>query len=179
MEGNEDSKDVVKHYCTAGCFEYKYVLILIFIGLFGIAFLAWYVGPGSNIVKNKFNEIRGVTKTNLQEPAFVSPDDVFGRDPDILSMSSDPGIGQYFTHPDTGMAIYKVTGVCEDDCLSDWSPYTSDEVVRIGNIFTIEREDTGQHQYTWKGVPLYTYNDDSLGTFSGEGVDGIWSIVRP
>lgn len=75
------------------------------------------------------------------------------------------------------------TGVsnCNGSCATTWPPYTSGATAQgtfPTNISVITRAD-GTKQFAWKGMPLYYYSGDSkAGDMNGDGVGGIWHIVK-
>lgn len=72
------------------------------------------------------------------------------------------------------------TSNCSGKCLEVWPSYTA----QAGNgnfpenISVIKRGD-GTLQYAWKGMPLYYYQKDKdSGDAYGDGVGGVWSVVK-
>ena len=86
-----------------------------------------------------------------------------------------------------GMTLYTfdkdTSGVsnCTGKCLTVWPVYTSGTTAQgtfPTNISVITRAD-GSKQFAWKGMPLYYYaNDQKAGDMTGDGVGGIWHIVK-
>jgi predicted lipoprotein with Yx(FWY)xxD motif len=76
--------------------------------------------------------------------------------------------------------------VCTDSfCLSLWTPLVVRDGARphgtVGHLGTIKRPD-GRRQVTYRGRPLYTFNDDRRrGQVNGEGFRdvGVWHAVVP
>ena len=156
---------------TGGHSEFELVFVLILIGLLGIGFLAWYVGSGGFDLH-----------WNAKGPAGFaqSADDVSGRDPNVISLRSDASVGKYLVSAESQKALYVYDGEdCVDACLFNFTPYIANKPVDQGNLFTVERSDTGAFQYTWKGRPLYTYAFDTEGSVLGDGADGLWHLARP
>lgn len=103
-------------------------------------------------------------------------------------LESEP-LGEYLADS-KGMALYYFKNDksgksnCMGDCLKKWPPFMeSDFAVPKGfeeNDFgTIQREDTGEEQVTYKGFPLYYFaNDKAAGDVNGEGVKNVWYIVN-
>ncbi len=95
--------------------------------------------------------------------------------------------GQYLTDI-AGNTLYTfdkdVTGVsnCIGQCLAIWPVYISgaaSEKTLPANISVISRKD-GAKQFAWKGRPLYYYvQDKKPGEINGDGVGGVWHIVKP
>lgn len=85
-----------------------------------------------------------------------------------------------------GMTLYTyakdTSGVsnCTGQCLANWPAYvaTSQGNNLPANISVIQRAD-GTLQYAWKGMPLYYYvKDGDAGDAYGDGVGGVWSVVK-
>jgi predicted lipoprotein with Yx(FWY)xxD motif len=92
-----------------------------------------------------------------------------------------------------GMTVYtfdkdKVgTTTCYGDCAVKWPPYlvgAEDNVNQLkagvtGKADTIIRADGGI-QMTYNGLPLYFYvSDTASGDVKGDGVGGVWHVVKP
>ena len=94
--------------------------------------------------------------------------------------------GKYLTDFQ-GMTLYtfdkdtKGVSNCSGPCLTAWPIYTSGataEKILPLNISVITRSD-GSKQFAWKGMPLYYYaQDQKAGDITGDGVGGIWHIVK-
>lgn len=71
---------------------------------------------------------------------------------------------------------------CYGGCAVAWPPYISSATVEKtlpANISVITRTD-GTKQFAWKGWPLYYYaTDQKPGDITGDGVGGVWHIVKP
>jgi predicted lipoprotein with Yx(FWY)xxD motif len=103
----------------------------------------------------------------------------------VVITKSNSTAGSYLANP-SNMALYTIgsgtTGVsnCSASCLSAWPPYI-DTGATTGlptNISTIKRADNSDIQYTYKGMPLYTFTSDTTGQVSGNGVSG-FSVAKP
>jgi predicted lipoprotein with Yx(FWY)xxD motif len=100
-------------------------------------------------------------------------------------------LGEYLTDG-AGMVLYVYTNdtgaesTCYDQCAALWPPLVTDtEDVAVGGAAdaaltgTTERTD-GTVQVTYKGHPLYYYGeDDEPGEAGGQGVNGVWFVVKP
>lgn len=105
----------------------------------------------------------------------------------IYLTKTDPAKGTYLTDFQ-GMTLYTfdkdTTGVstCYNGCAATWSPYTSGATAQSQfpvDITVITRTDNSK-QFAWKGKPLYYYaSDQKAGDIMGDGVGGIWHIVKP
>ncbi len=111
---------------------------------------------------------------------MVPPDNIY-------LTKTDASKGQYLTDFQ-GMTLYTfdkdTTGVsnCSGQCLVAWPVYTSGATAQKTfptNISVITRSD-GSKQFAWKGMPLYYYAKDAkMGDITGDGVGGVWHIVKP
>ena len=93
----------------------------------------------------------------------------------------------------TGMTLYSYakdsagTSTCYAQCATNWPPYVFPASMQLNIEYgvssaeagTITRAD-GSTQVTYKGLPLYFYaGDTSSGDTNGQGVGGVWSVVKP
>jgi predicted lipoprotein with Yx(FWY)xxD motif len=94
--------------------------------------------------------------------------------------------GKVMAASKTGMTLYTFrkdeAGVsnCYDDCAVKWPPFTAAaEAQPEGDLGIIDRSD-GTRQWTLKGMPLYFWASDAAkGDATGDGVGGVWDVVRP
>lgn len=91
-----------------------------------------------------------------------------------------------------GMTAYYYTpdkagsgkSVCTGECLAAWPPITTTAAAPkatgvTGTVGTITRSD-GSKQLTVNGRPVYLFaQDDKPGDVKGQGVGGIWFVLRP
>lgn len=106
---------------------------------------------------------------------------------DIIMTKTDPKKGDYLTDA-KGMTLYifdkDKTGVsnCSSSCATTWPPFivgATTPSTMPANITTIKRSD-GTMQYAYKGMPLYYYaKDTKVGDILGDGIGGIWHLVKP
>jgi predicted lipoprotein with Yx(FWY)xxD motif len=103
----------------------------------------------------------------------------------VLTTKTDSKVGQYLANS-SGMALYTYGGdssgvsTCTGSCLANWPAY-QDTGATMGlptGVSTIKRTDNGQTQYTYNGMPLYTFAGDSSGNVTGNGVDN-FSLAMP
>jgi len=103
----------------------------------------------------------------------------------ILSTKTDSKLGQYLTdsngHP---LYIYggDSNGVsnCTGSCISLWPAY-QDSGATTGlpaGIGTIKRTDNGETQFTYNGMPLYTFTSDSNNQVTGNGTAN-FTVAKP
>jgi len=74
---------------------------------------------------------------------------------------------------------------CYDDCATAWPPLLTEgdpapgEGLTAGDFATAERTDGGT-QVTFKGWPLYSFqNDAAAGDTNGQGLNDVWFVVAP
>jgi len=98
------------------------------------------------------------------------------------------GIGKYLTDTE-GKALYQFkkdspgTSACTGPCLEKWPIYYRETVAAPKGIKedfgTITRED-GKKQTTFRGYPLYYWNNDKkTGETTGQGVNSVWYVINP
>jgi predicted lipoprotein with Yx(FWY)xxD motif len=104
----------------------------------------------------------------------------------VLKTKTSASLGQYLT-TSGGKALYTYSGDssgvsnCTGSCLSAWPAYqaTSSSAASLPKgVSTIKRTDNGQTQFTYNGMPLYTFASDGQGQVTGNGVSG-FSIATP
>ena len=103
----------------------------------------------------------------------------------VLITKTASGIGQYLAEPDgTPLYTYNAdsSGVsnCTGSCLAAWPAY-QDKGSTTGlpaGVGTLKRTDNGEVQYTYNGMPLYTFVSDSNGQVTGDGVQN-FKVARP
>jgi predicted lipoprotein with Yx(FWY)xxD motif len=113
--------------------------------------------------------------------------------PATVTVGGNEELGRFLTD-NMGMTLYIFTndeeGVsnCTDGCLENWPALTvaTEDALTAGigveadMLGTIEREDTGELQVTWDGMPLYYFvRDEAAGDATGEGVNDVWFVVEP
>lgn len=103
----------------------------------------------------------------------------------VLVTKTDANLGQYLADAN-GQALYTyggdTSGVsnCTGSCLANWPAYiaSSSTTSLPAGVSTIKRSDNGKMQYTYNGMPLYTFVGDSAGQVTGNGVSD-FSIAKP
>lgn len=133
------------------------------------------------------------TSDSAQATTNMNPN---GRDysPGNLLLGTDvkAGLGTYLI-ASNGMTLYRYTkdtkGVsnCTGQCAVNWPPYALPSGNFLGNlqagvngdVGSLKRAD-GSMQVTYDGQPLYFYaKDTASGSTTGEGVGGVWFVVKP
>jgi predicted lipoprotein with Yx(FWY)xxD motif len=108
-----------------------------------------------------------------------------------LGQNSDAKLGNYVIGYN-GMTLYTYapdtdgTSHCTGACATAWPPYvvtSTDNLVAesplSGTVGTLARAD-GTQQVTYNGHPLYFYAKDAQsGDTTGQGVGGVWFVVKP
>jgi predicted lipoprotein with Yx(FWY)xxD motif len=109
-----------------------------------------------------------------------------------LLIAHDDTLGDYFTDAD-GRTVYLFTkdsaiytSACTGDCLANWPPVPSTAGGRLslpdgglGELATMNGND-GNPQLAYNGIPLYYFaGDTEAGQTNGQGVGGVWWVVKP
>lgn len=104
----------------------------------------------------------------------------------LLMTKNDPAKGDYLT--DTkGMTLYifdkdtKGVSNCSAACLKAWPPYSGASApATLPTDVTVIKATDGKLMYAYKGMSLYYYaNDSKSGDTTGDGVGGVWHLVKP
>jgi predicted lipoprotein with Yx(FWY)xxD motif len=134
------------------------------------------VGSYALLHKSKSSTTSSTSSTSPTAPAVNNS---------VLFTKSTQGFPQYLTDK-AGNTLYTdgsgQTGVsnCSGSCLASWPPY-QDKGSTTGlptNVSTIKRSDNAETQYTYKGMPLYTFTSDSPGQVTGDGVSN-FQVAKP
>ncbi len=103
---------------------------------------------------------------------------------DQLGMIRDTRIGAVLTDA-AGMTLYTYDkdeagkSHCTGVCAVAWPPVTAPEGATARDGFTIIARPGGEHQWAYRGQPLYTYRwDREPGDVGGDGVDAVWHAAR-
>jgi len=120
-------------------------------------------------------------------PTSYAPTQNTNTSGNIYLTKTDATKGNYMTDF-AGMTLYtydkdtKGVSNCSGGCLAAWPAYTSGATAQStlpANITVITRSD-GSKQFAWKGMPLYYYAKDKVaGDITGDGVGGVWHIIKP
>lgn len=111
-----------------------------------------------------------------------------------LRTSTNASLGTFLTDG-AGWTLYSYTpdhvgnppiSNCTGSCAALWPPYTVAPGTHVkagpgvtGAITTFTRSD-GSTQVAYKGMPLYRYAGDTApGQTNGQGIGGIWFVVKP
>lgn len=112
-----------------------------------------------------------------------SVSEFIGPSPDSISiLQEDHG---FIFVAEGDMAVYSYSkdsenkSACYDACSNTWPPVLAREKGKVvGDWIVIERDD-GKLQWSYKGKPAYTYDKDTPGTSRGDGIGGVWRILKP
>jgi predicted lipoprotein with Yx(FWY)xxD motif len=97
----------------------------------------------------------------------------------VLKTKTISSLGAYLTEPN-GKPLYTYgsdsanMSNCNGTCIDSWPPYI-DSGASTGlpaNVGTITRLDSNLKQYTYKGLPLYTFTSDNSTQPTGNGAGG-------
>ncbi|QHQ35163.1 COG4315 family predicted lipoprotein [Algicella marina] len=86
---------------------------------------------------------------------------------------------------EAGMTLYifdkdsKGVSNCYDDCAEAWPPFFAAAGAAADGDFTLVERKDGKMQWAFGGMPLYYWAGDSApGDTSGDGVGGVWHVVK-
>jgi predicted lipoprotein with Yx(FWY)xxD motif len=106
-----------------------------------------------------------------------------------VKVAKKDGIGSFITDTE-GMTLYMFKkdtpgkSSCEGGCVKNWPLYYRETVAATGGLNakdfgTITRAD-GKKQTSYKSMPLYYFiKDKKAGDTMGQGVKGVWFVVKP
>lgn len=84
-----------------------------------------------------------------------------------------------------GMTLYifdkdaKGQSNCYDECATKWPPLLADATAKADGEFTLVTRKDGKMQWAHEGMPLYLWvSDTKPGDTTGDGVGGVWHIVK-
>jgi predicted lipoprotein with Yx(FWY)xxD motif len=68
---------------------------------------------------------------------------------------------------------------CDDMCRILWPPIVAAPDARASGRFSLVDRNDGRRQWAWDGKPLYRWiSDRRRGEANGDGVAGVWTLVR-
>ncbi|OOG73516.1 hypothetical protein B0E45_07530 [Sinorhizobium sp. A49] len=69
---------------------------------------------------------------------------------------------------------------CYDSCATNWPPFMVEGDAKAEGAFTIVERKDGAKQWAKDGMPLYFWiKDKKMGDATGDGVKGVWDVVKP
>lgn len=164
------------------------VSILVVIGIIAIAAFYYFSTKGGGYSANQTTQNTPTYQAQQTQAPSQTTNPISGVPSDNIYLTKTDAVkGQYITDF-AGMALYifdkDKPGVsnCYNTCATNWPPYTSGATAQKqfpANITTVKRTD-GSMQFAWKGMPLYYFAaDKKAGDLLGDGVGGIWHLVKP
>ena len=85
-----------------------------------------------------------------------------------------------------GMTLYtfkndkKGESNCYEACATNWPPFMVEGDAKAEGAFTIVERKDGAKQWAKDGMPLYFWiKDKKMGDATGDGVKGVWDVVKP
>jgi len=109
----------------------------------------------------------------------------------VVKEAHSSSLGKTVLTANSGLTLYSLSAekhgrfICKGSCLKDWHPLVVAKGVKPTGpvpLGTIKRPDNGMRQVTFKGKPLYTFDDDrKKGDAKGEGFEdvGTWHAATP
>lgn len=68
---------------------------------------------------------------------------------------------------------------CYDDCAVKWPPYLGKEGDAMAEDWTLVGRTDGTMQWAYDGKPVYFFVDDAKpGDMAGEGMGGVWHVIK-
>jgi len=87
-----------------------------------------------------------------------------------------------------GRALYLYTkdtaslDSCQEDCLANWPVFSADRLILSDGLnaadFGVHVREDGTKQVTYQGWPLYYFVKDKPGDRFGEGIGGVWFLIK-
>lgn len=164
-------------------------LVAIIIAIIVVAGGVWYftAQPAANTAAPVANLNTNPAQSNSDSASTTGANPI-GQG--TLSVAHNAQLGDFFTATN-GMTLYTYSpdkpdvSNCSGQCAVNWPPYVIPDgglVVNLtptGTLGTITRAD-GSTQVTYNHMPLYFYiKDKNPGDTVGQGVGGVWYVVKP
>ncbi|MBP9951047.1 MAG: hypothetical protein V9G14_10895 [Cypionkella sp.] len=84
-----------------------------------------------------------------------------------------------------GMTLYVFdkdkagVSTCYDDCANKWPPYLGKASDALSEGWTLVDREGGAKQWAYDGKPMYYFaGDKAKGDASGDGLGGVWHVVK-
>lgn len=84
-----------------------------------------------------------------------------------------------------GMTLYTFdkdaggTPSCYDDCAAKWPPYLGKEGEAMSEGWTLVERTDKSMQWAYDGKPVYFFaGDKAKGDMKGEGMGGVWHVIK-
>jgi|SRR5579859_7755860 len=161
--------------------EYMKKILMIVGGIIVIAVIAY---GGYRIMHHLTKQPAPTMQATKMKPS--SSPTVQATQNSVYKMMTKDKLGMVMTDP-KGITLYTyakdTTGAstCSGKCADNWPAYVAPSQTGSfpENISVIKRTD-GMLQYAWKNMPLYYYiKDKDSGDAYGNGVGGVWSVIKP
>lgn len=124
-----------------------------------------------------------MTKTLLAAIAACAAMGASAQAQSLVAVNTD--IGEVLASAETGMTLYTFRrdtadkSNCYDGCAASWPPFEAGRSAKESGAFGIIRREDGSRQWTLNSQPLYFWAGDSeRGDATGDGVGGVWDVVR-
>lgn len=112
---------------------------------------------------------------------FASPLAFAGSLPFTLAQTSKGNV----LADEKGMTLYtydqdhRDISSCYGECAEDWPPFLAQSGSMGSGPYSLVTRKNGQKQWAYDGMPLYFWEEDTAkGQATGDGVDGVWHVVR-
>ncbi|WP_144630952.1 hypothetical protein [Bordetella genomosp. 13] len=70
--------------------------------------------------------------------------------------------------------------VCNGQCATNWPPVMVSSGAKAEGDWSIVTRDDGAKQWAHKGKPVYLFvKDTKAGDKTGDGVNGVWHVIKP
>lgn len=177
-------KNIKRKFLWRQVFTYAVIAVVVYGGIY------YYQ---SNQEESRANQSNAQNVT--QQPVELVP--TYGQNSPVVIPTTNSRMNIYLSRTDSvkgkymtdfeGMTLYTfdkdAAGIsnCTESCEKIWPPYitdTSAQTIYPSNISLFQRKN-GSMQYAWKEMPLYRYaTDKKVGEINGDGVGGLWHIIK-
>ncbi len=119
--------------------------------------------------------------------AFAIATSAYAADP-TKTMST--ALGDILVAPN-GMTLYiydkdtagAAKSACVGGCIANWPPFAADAGAMAEGDYTLvdvtDKDGKAEKMWAYKGMPLYFWkNDKQAGDTTGDGVGGVWHVVK-
>jgi predicted lipoprotein with Yx(FWY)xxD motif len=143
------------------------------------------LGVGGFLIFHKSTKTPTTNTTSSTKTSTSTPNQPAAVNNAVLKTKTGSSVGQYLTDPN-GDALYTYggdstgTSNVTGSLLASWPAYqdTGSTTGLPTNVGTFKRTDNAETQFTYKGMPLYTFTSDSPGQVTGNGVSN-FSVAKP
>ncbi len=160
---------------------WQWVLIYIVIGLVIYGIIYYYFMMKNNGTTNMY---QGATPTQEMMATVTPMVSIVPAATNVTMEKTNSAKVSYLTDL-KGMTLYTFdndqpsVSNCSGSCMTIWPPYKATSKTTTQSYMGIFTRQDGSIQYSWMGKPLYHYSKDAkAGDMLGDGVGGIWHIVK-